>query len=128
MTTSLVTTGRPSLPFLRLTLAGWAGLVVFGALVLVEHGRDELVFAAITVGVALVMAGWLRNRQGRAVLVASLVVGGLQLLEQGGYSVADVTANDTDAGKTVVDLLGLVASAAVVAGAASGLRQRRRPR
>jgi hypothetical protein len=109
-------TSHPQIRSVRLTLSGWAGLVVFGALVAATQGLRELPFAAVTIVVALVLATWLWKRRSRAALVTTLMLGGLQLLEQTGYLVAT----------TLVDLFGLVASAAVVAGAGAGLVGRRR--
>jgi hypothetical protein len=112
----------------RLILGGWAGLVAFGAIVAVTIGRakpSELAFAAATIATSLVLAAWLWKRPGRAALVGSLILGGLQLLEQTGYSVADLTDSGSNTGTTLADLFGLVASAAVVTGAVIGLAQRR---
>jgi hypothetical protein len=119
-------TSHPQIRSVRLTLSGWAGLVVFGALVAATQGLRELPFAAVTIVVALVLATWLWKRRSRAALVTTLMLGGLQLLEQTGYLVADLTGSGGDIATTLVDLFGLVASAAVVAGAGAGLVGRRR--
>lgn len=125
-------TSKPAhVPFdsVRLTLGGWAGVVAFGAIVAATTGRGkpgELAFAGATIVSALLLATWLWKRPSQAALVGSLILGGLQLLEQTGYLVADLTDSGSNTGTTLADLFGWVASAAVVAGAIVGLAQRRR--
>ena len=125
----------PTIASVRLTLAGWFGMVAFGLLVAFTQGKREWLFAAVTIGLALAMAYWLWKRRSKAALVVTVVLGGLQFIEQVSYSIANLTTSgvwaENQASKgvtTISDLFGALASGAVVAGAASGLWQRRRNR
>lgn len=113
----------PSDP-LRLTLAGWLGLLIFAILVAVFRGPDEFAFAAVSGVIAVAIGTWLWRRRSRAARIVSLVVGGLEALEQGGYSVADLTSR-AGAGTTAADLFGLLAALAVVVGSGLLLARRR---
>ena len=123
----------PSIASIRLTLAGWFGMVALGVIVALTQGKREYVFAAVTACIALVMAYWLWKRRSKAALVVTVVLGGLQFIEQISYSVADLSTSgvwaEHQASKgvtTISDLFGALASGAIVAGGASGLWQRRR--
>lgn len=127
MTTLLPANSSPSLGSIRLTMAGLFGMAVFGVVVAATQDSIEWLFVAVTVGVALVLATWLWKRRSRAALVTTLVLGGLQFLEQVAYSVADLSNTGAAVhSPTLADLFGALVSGAVVAGAASGLWQRRR--
>lgn len=128
-------TAAPTIASIRLTLAGWFGLVALGLIVALTQGKREWIFAVATASIAVVMGYWLWKRRSKAALVVTVVLGGLQFIEQVSYSIADLTSNgvwaDHQASKgvtTISDLFGALASGAVVAGAASGLWQRRRNR
>ena len=123
----------PSLASIRLTIAGWFGMVALGVIVALTQGKREYVFAAVTASLALAMAYWLWKRRSKAALVVTVVLGGLQFIEQISYSVADLSTSgvwaEHQASKgvtTISDLFGALASGAIVAGGASGLWQRRR--
>ncbi len=123
----------PSIASIRLTIAGWFGMVAFSVIVALSQGKREYLFSAATATIALVMAYWLFKRRSKAALVVTVVLGGLQFIQQVSYSVADLSSSgvwaEHQASKgvtTISDLFGALASGAVVAGAASGLWQRRR--
>ena len=125
----------PSLASIRLTIAGWFGMVALGAIVALTQGKREWIFAVATATIAVVMGYWLWKRRSKAALVVTVILGGLQFIEQVSYSIADLTSNgvwaDHQASKgvtTISDLFGALASGAVVAGSTSGLWQRRRNR
>ena len=108
-------------------------MVAFSVIVALSQGKREYAFSAATAIIAFVMAYWLWKRPSKAALVVTVVLGGLQFLQQVGYSVADLSSTgvwaEHQASKgvtTISDLFGALASGAVVAGAASGLWQRRR--
>ena len=128
-------TAAPTISSVRLTLTGWFGMVAFSVIVALSQGKREYAFSAATAIIALVMSYWLWKRRSKAALVVTVVLGGLQFLQQVGYSVADLSSTgvwaEHQASKsvtTISDLFGALASGAVVAGAASGLWQRRRNR
>ena len=123
----------PLITSIRLTLVGWFGMVALGLIVALTQGKREYIFAAVTASIALVMGYWLWKRRSKAALVVTVVLGGLQFIEQISYSIADLTSSgvwaDHQASKgvtTISDLFGALASGAVVVGATSGLWQRRR--
>ena len=126
-------TAAPTIASVRLTIAGWFGMVAFSVIVALSQGKREYLFAAATAMIALVMAYWLWKRRSKAALVVTVVLGGLQFIQQISYSIANFSADsvwlETTASKSVTtfsDLFGALASGAIVAGSASGLWQRRR--
>ena len=131
----LPSTATPTVASLRLTIAGWSGMVIFSAIVALSQGKREYAFSAATATIALVMAYWLWKRRSKAALVVTVILGGLQFIEQISYSIADLSNSgvwpEDQASKGVTtfsDLFGALASAAIVAGSANALWQRRRDR
>lgn len=126
-------TGAPTVASIRLILAGWFGMVAFSVIVALTQGKREWIFSIATASIALVMGYWLWNRRSKAALVVTVVLGGLQFIEQVSYSIANLTSsgvwaeNQASKGVTIFsDLFGALASGAVVVGATVGLWQRRR--
>ena len=126
-------TSAPTIASVRLTIAGWFGMVAFSVIVALSQGKREWIFAVATATIAVVMGYWLWKRRSKAALVVTVILGGLQFIEQVSYSIADLTSSgvwaDHQASKgvtTISDLFGALASGAVVAGSTSGLWQRRR--
>jgi len=126
-------TSAPTIASVRLTIAGWFGMVAFSVIVALSQGKREYAFSAATATIALVMAYWLWKRRSKAALVVTVILGGLQFIEQVSYSIADLSSSsvwaENQASKGVTtfsDLFGALASAAIVAGSASALLQRRR--
>lgn len=128
-------TAAPTIASLRLTLAGWFGMIALGVIVALTQGKREWIFAVVTASIALVIGYWLWKRRSKAALVVTVVLGGLQFIEQVIYSIADLTASgvwaEHQASKgvtTISDLFGALASGVVVVGATIGLLQQRRNR
>lgn len=129
------TTAAPTIASLRLIIAGWSGMVAFSVIVALSQGKREYLFSIATATIALGMSYWLWQRRSKAALVVTLVLGGLQFIEQVSYSIANFSNSavwpEDQASKSVTtfsDLFGALASAAIVAGSASALWQRRRAR
>jgi len=90
-------------PGARLFVAGWVGIALFGALVVVAHGSDELPFAVVLAGVAVGVCAWYRLSSGRAAVIVGLVLGSLLGLEQVAYLVADLGSDEDVLGSTFLD-------------------------
>jgi hypothetical protein len=130
MTTHLTAVGpRAGAP--RFT-AGWIGVLLFAAAVLLINRDSEEIGFSVVLG--LIVAGvmtWYRLTTGRAAVVAGLVLGLLFTLQQALFVASDVTSSDTSFVKTtLVDVFGLGAGLLIVAGSIAGLagsRGRARP-
>ena len=125
----------PSIASIHLTIIGWFGMFAFSVIVALSQGKREYLFSMATAIIALVMSYWLWKRRSKAALVVTLVLGGLQFIQQVSYSVADFSSTgvwaEHQASKsvtTISDLFGALASGAIVVGSTSGLWQRRRAR
>jgi hypothetical protein len=106
----------------RIALFGWGAVFVFAALLLViaHEPITAAVLAVITAGIGL----WLwRGGGGRVVLWVSLLLGLLFVLEQAGYSFADIGGS---AATSVADFFGLAAGIVIVTGSILALLGRRR--
>lgn len=110
----------------RLFISGWVGIAVFGVLVVVARGSDELPFALVLAGVAVAVCAWYQMSSGKAAVIVGLVLGALLGLEQLAYTIADLGSGDSFLTGTFLDALGLVATVLIVAGAVLGLMGRRR--
>lgn len=110
----------------RFFLAGWICVGIFGVIVVVAHGWDELPFAVVLAGVALAMCVWYRLSSGKAVAVVGLVLGALLTVQQLAYLVSDLGSRESMLGKTLPDTLGLIAAALIVIGAGLDVVPRRR--
>ena len=128
-------TAAPTIASIRLTLTGWFGMVAFSVIVALTQGKREWIFSIATASIALVMGYWLWKRRSKAALVVTVVLGGLQFIEQVSYSIADLSfsgvwaENQASEGVTIIsDLFGALASGAVLVGATIGLWQRHRNR
>ena len=107
---------------IRIALFGWGAVFVFAALLLIL--ADEPVTAAVLAIVTAVIGLWLwRSEGGRVVLWISLLLGLLFVLEQAGYSIADIGGS---ASTSVADFFGLAAGIAIVTGSVLALLGRRR--
>jgi len=98
--------------------AGWVGVAVFGVLVLIIRGMEEIAFAVVLALIAIALCVWRRMSSGRGPAIVGLILGVLFGLEQVGYLASDPGAGASSFFKTtVLDSFGLLAAALIVTGA-----------
>lgn len=114
--------GRPQL----LVLAGWGVVVLVAILMLLLRGREEAGPAVVFALIAFAVGAWVRLRESRAAMIASLVLGVLWLLQFAAYTVADAMDDDTSIGIFVTDVVAVVGGTLLVVGAIQALLERRR--
>ena len=95
-------------------------------LMLVLRGREEAGPAVVFAVVAIAVGAWVWQRDSRAAMITTLVLGLLWLLQFAAYTVADAMDDDASAGIFATDVIAVVGGILLVVGAIQALVQRRR--
>jgi Na+/proline symporter len=111
---------------MRLVLFGWGLAVLLAALIVVDNGLGDAGFSLTLAFIAAAMAAWVWLRATRAASIASLVLGLLLLLLFGEHTLSDATGGNFESQLFFMDMIGVIAGIAVVAGAVQVLVQQRR--